>query len=731
MSTNYEIYLQSVMRLAATIVVKDEISCSIINDRLTLMGYEVDPIDKSSWKYYMNLAGLYHATNKPMYIISMDTAEEIEFTLESMAIHRRTWREYQYGSRYYNEVVEKYPRQKELINGILNPVAIEKAIAADDHSILYYDTSLVESRETNLIPKLQEWLNGIFIRYDNVDYRINNSLFIAARLMIIFMAMPMAILNFRMENCRTLMAHSFHIKRYLASFGPLDEYYEYMNEFQRLYFYRDIRYLMRNNGKSETFETLTNNVLTKRKLPLAEYTIQQNDVSIPESFDPITQFERSSINGIPSALGEDIKTTPQMLFLEQPLAKSNVEENDYAVNDIPALMSRNLASTANTKVLESNVLDLKESEPYTFADVLLNEWIYLADNNRYSAVITLTLPSGGEASKLSMKDAWILWHYLYMLRSGWEMTTIPQIMAKRVRRDPLPTFEELRSICSYEHVDDAFIREALRDNLEITAYVSVDGFVQACQAIQQRMLLHRDLYVWRDDFYTYGEVKQMTDRFYMDIPVDMDHGQNYSQWLSSRNINLEGLSPNEIDGVMASLLSQATGTDLKVSLNLKDVHKAMLGIMSQLSSYSVHFIQQINDEAVVMFDWPHLRYHDQGGSRKDAGRLEVPVTHPLDLSGIGKDSALFDMNNVRLQNLESRTKHETELVIGLEFEMSGKKEYIEKGLIVGVSIAAMTIQSVDLSSILTGQTITGYSDLEPLPISDLFNKVTTDDFQPI
>jgi hypothetical protein len=729
MSTNYDVYLKSVTRLAATIVLKDEICCEIINDRLVLMGIEVDPLDKTTWKYYLNLAGKYHRTNVPMKIVSMDTAEEIDFTVENMVIHRRTWREYQYGSRYYNEVIEKYPRQKELINGILNPVDINAAIAADDHSILYYDATLVESRETNLIPKLQEWIIGNFVRYGNVDYRINNGLFIATRLMILFMAMPSAILNIRLENCRTHMVHSYHIKRYLASFGPLDSYYEYMNEFQRLYFYRDIRYLMRNNGKNETFETLTKNVMTKRKFPLAHYSIQQNDNSLPAAFDPVTQLERRSLNGIPSALGDDIKSVPQMLALQASVATGNVDETVYAEDYVPALMERNLASFASTKILESNVLDLKESEPYTLTDILLNQWIYLADKKRYSAVVTLTLPNGGEAAKLSMKDAWVLYQYLYMRRSGWELITVPQIMAKRIRRDPMPTFEELRGICSYEHVDDAFVTEALRNNVEITAYVSVDSFVQMCMSVHVRMLEHRDLYAWRNDFYVYGEVKQMTDRIYADVPVDMYVGENYAEWLSSRNIVIEDLSVNDIDAVMASLLAQATGADLKISLSLKDIHKAMLGIMSQLSSYSVQFIQQINDEAVVMFDWPHLRYHDKGGHRADSGRLEVPVTKPFSVDGIGRDMAFIDMDNVKVIDLESYTKHQAGVEIGVVFEMSGKKEYIDKGMVVGAQITALSIPTVDLASVLTGQDIGLYTDLIPIPTVDLFNKVITDDFQ--
>lgn len=726
MSTLYQIYHESVVRLAATLVVKDEATCNHINNRLSYFGYSIDEGRPETWKYYLNLSGKYHASDKMMTVTSMDTQEEIEFTVENMDIHRATWREYQYGSRYYKELITKYPDQKMLILGILNPVNVDTAIAAPDHSILYYDRTLVESRETNLIPKLQDWINGQFIRWANEDYRINNSLFIAARLAIIGMGTPSQIKSIRLENAKTNMAHSYHIRRYLASFGPLDQYYDQMNEFQRLYFYRNIRYIIRNNGKDETFQELIKNVMTRRNFPLADYTIQQNDGDITVNFDPVTQYERKSLNGIPSALGEDIKDTPAMLQLQRTLARSNPSEIIEAEQYIPAMMSRNLNAQATTKVLESNVLDLKESEPYTLSEILLNQWIYLADQGLYETVLTLQLPNGSDIFKLTMKEAYIVYQYLYMLRLGVDMVEIPRLMAKRVRRLALPTFEELRSMTTRAVTSDAFIREALRDNVTITNYVSVDSFLNACRAIQKRMLLHRDLYVFREDLYQYAEIKLMTDRFYADIPVDLDHGQNYSQWLRDRGLNFEGFTPAELDGIMLDVLNQATGLELRTSQSLKDIQRAMLNIMSQLSSYSVHYIQQINEAAITMFDWPHLRWHYLGG--KVGHDIRLPVTQAVveDLGAKAKLKAVIDASNISLHSFDHSSKHDMEVQIGLEFGMSGLNQYIRNGVVLGATMAAITEPSKDLSS-LNG-TVVAIPQLETKPISDLFERITTNDF---
>lgn len=725
MSTLYQIYHESVVKLAATLVVKDEATCEIINSRLTMLKHDVSD-DPNTWKYYLNLAGRYHPTDTLMKVTSMDTHEEIDFTRENMDIHRATWREYQYGSRYYKELVARYPEQDMLIHGILNPVDMAKAIDAPDHSILYYDASLVESRETNLIPELQHWITAQFVRWANDDYHINNSLFIAARLALVFMSLPGAIKSIRLANCRTNRAHSYHIRRYLASFGPLDQYYNEMNEAQRLYFYRNIRYLMRNNGKAEIFHELVKKVLTDRNFPLAEYTMQHNDADLALNSDPQIQYLRESVNGIAAALGEDIKDTREVLDLQRTLARSNPEENIDAEVYIPQLMTRSLASEVETKVLESNVLDLKESEPYTLSEVLLNHWIYLADSGRYRTVLSLQLPNGGDTLKLTMKEAFIVYQYLFMLRLGVEMIKIPRVQAKRVRRLPLPTFEELRSITTTAVTSDAFIHEALKHNVSITDYVSVDAFLKACQQIQERMLSHRDLYVYREDMLQYAEIKQMTDRFYADIPVDMDHGQLYPEWLRDRGLTFEGYPPAILDEIMLTILNQATGLELRTSQSLKDIQRAMLDIMSQLSSYSVHYIQQINEDAVVMFDWPHLRWHNQGGKAFHQMRLPAVQALPIDLYGRAKLKPSFTMPAVTTVAFDYTASHAMGLDIGVEMELSGMNQYLQQGMILGTMIGSLVQPAVDLA--ILDETHLTIPSIESKPLTDLFDRTESNDF---
>jgi hypothetical protein len=726
MSNLYQIYRESVERLAATLVVKDEATCDIINSRLRILGEEVLADSPETWKYYLNLSGQYHITDTLMKVVSMDTHEEIDFTRENMGIHRATWRGYQYGSRYYAELLTKYPRQDSLIFGILNPVNIATATAAADHSILYFDSSLIEGRETNLIHRLQRWIDAQFTRWAMEDFRINNSLFIAARLLILFQAMSDEIENIRTDNCRTNMVHSYHIRRYLASFGPLDQYYNEMNEFQRLYFYRNIRYIMRNNGKDEIFQELIGNVMTERRFPLAEYRMQHYDGDIKTTLEPTVQYLRSSVNGIPAALGEDIRDTDGLLELQNPLARNNFEESTYASDYVPKEMVRSLASEAKTKSFESNVLDLAESEPYTLAEILLNQWIYLADLGRYRSVMTLTLPNGGESFKLNMKEAFLVYQYCYMLRAGITLPTIPRIMAKRVRRMPIPTFDELRAITTKKVTSDAFIHEAMRDNVNITSYVSVDAFLNLCITIQKRMLRHRDLYVYRDDLHAYAEVQLMTNRFYADIPVDMDHGQVYSEWLGARGLSLEGYTPAELDEIMVGILNTVTGFELRTSLSVSDIQKAMLSIMSRLSSYSVQFIQQINAEAVVMLDWGHVRWHYLGGSASHILRIQPSLAVPMSLHAKAKLKTVIDLSVVAIRAFDQKSSDDFDMAIGVDMGLSGMNQYISKGLAVGALVGTLSQPTVNLS--VLGGTVMTIPSLVSQPLADLFDRTETNVF---
>ncbi len=67
MSQNYyKLYVDSVFKLANTIVFKSELTAEIMNNYLIAIygQQEVDLNNPSTWKYYLNVSGNYHPRDK-------------------------------------------------------------------------------------------------------------------------------------------------------------------------------------------------------------------------------------------------------------------------------------------------------------------------------------------------------------------------------------------------------------------------------------------------------------------------------------------------------------------------------------------------------------------------------------------------------------------------------------------------------------------------------------------
>jgi hypothetical protein len=719
-SAYYKIYLTGILNLVGTMVVKSEVCALAINNWLGINQVEADSAKPETWKYYMNMAGLYHSTDERMFTKSLDTAELIEFTTANLKEHRNTRREYTYRSRYYNELVERFPEQAGLINGILNPVDIRTAIAAKDHTILYYDQSLVETSEVDLIHNLQLWINGLYNRWDVPDYSYTESLFTAAQLGLLYAMMPKQIINLRLDNCKTDRAHSFHIKQYLTSFGRLDPYVDFLTAKQRLFFYRNIRYLNHNSGKTETFKTLTEKVLTDRFFPLAEYTIRNNSESIVEDLYPSVELRRTSINGLKSALGLDIKTVKEVLDLQQGLARINTEIQGAAEGDIVRMMKNSLSSELETKVLESNVLDKTDAEPFTLSDVIFNHWIYFAATGRYKSIFAVTNPSTGEDMFLSSKDMFVLWIYAYNKARGATLLNVPNIVAKRVKRNPLPTFAELRGITDSVYVDEKFINSALDNQPTIGTIISVDRFKELCQTIHRGILRHRDLSIYQQHFITRGQLEVMTDRFYMDYECNLSNEVSYDIWLSERSISLLNVADKDLDLLATNIYTVVTGQNLVATKSLQEIHTAHIRLMTQLSSYSVQYIQQINTSSLKIEDWCYVRPGDIDSMLYNELRVKVRHAEVLEFDVHGKPGYMNSHPSVSLfkPTLSFKRYEFIELNVRCKQTASGSGHYRQS--LPRLAVDFVKQPAVDLTSVPASTVPVGYVPFETIPLSSIF-----------
>lgn len=732
MSVYYDLYLKGVFDLAATVVIKSEYMVDNVNNVVSMYGYSVED-EPRTWKYYLNLAGEYHEMDSPMTVVSTDTTEEIAFTKENLARHDQTRRDYQYGTRYYEELIGRYPTQEFLIRGILNPTNIDAAIAAPDHTILYYDKLLVEPQEINLVEILQRRVNWFFLRWDVPGYNKADPYFgMMLYGQLIAFIIPM-ILNIRLSNCKTTLAHSFDVRQYLKDNGRLDKYYDYMTHRQRMYFYRNVKYINHNNGKRYMFDELTNRVMTARAFPLANYTLQTNAETILEDLTGTVEFRRRSLNNIQSATGKDIRDVPEILELESDIARGNLDYTAEETARIPKLMTTTLSSTVPTKVLESDVMDVSEAAPNTLAEVMFSHWAYLSNIGLYRPVVRIDHPYGGEPMIIRAKDAFVLWMYCVARMAEITLIEIPVVNAWMVRRLHLPTYNELRSLDPTGLLPDSFIHSTLRDNPPIKeGFISVESFKLSMIEIQRRMHHHKDSYCSQHDLFARGAAETLALRCYKDVPVDMYPGVKYEDWFLEQGIAVSDLSISEFGTMSNDILRAITGADIGSAYNMRDVHQAMVGLMRQLVSYSVQIIQSINSGAIKNVGVQPIRHSAEYGMLSDSTTIKLrgPYMRGFDLY---MHNALLDQGvtwPVRIIDFAHKAYHSENICIPVGILDMVTNFNRQHSAAIKIGMRKVDAALIDMSGI--GHTVLpGYNSNDKLPVSDLFSGTVMGGYSPL
>lgn len=630
-SNYYQLYLNDVMTLAQTLVIKSSESAEALNKFVTDYhgAAAVDPLYPTTWKYYLNLSGERHPIDPQIWVTSLDTLERIEFTKANLEVHRATARGYVYGTRPYRELIAAYPQQETLILGILYPIDINTAIAADNGTILGYPPGLVEPNEYSFVSKLQAWIVGYQERWTNHQFNLSDELYSATTLGIMYLNLVPAILSIRLEACKTNEAHSFHVRQYLASHGLLDAYVDQMTTKQALFFYRNIAYIERNVGKRDIFSWIVEHIMTERLLPLAEYTMRHDLSKQPEEIYPQLVFHKTPINlGYSADLVDNISLL-QMLNKQDKLARDNVLYKPEVLPGIQEAMENSLSNVVLTKTLESSVIDYSNSSPYSLDEILINHWLSLSTAGLYTAFIGVTNPRTGERIPLTVKEAYTFLWYAFTKTVGIELITIPEVYAKRVQRIPtaLPKYPslsagavvpnpnpvpgsvgDLMSVVDQTLISEAVAVQALSMQPTLKNILSTEAFYNLCKEIYNAAQMQRNLVASQEHAVARGMVQGMVSRIYSDnICQLVPNAQTYASWFAERNIDIGGLTNNDLTVIYQDLVRQATGLALGTTNSLKDLQAAMLKMLTQLSSYSVQIVGQINGTDIKQTDWTAVR----------------------------------------------------------------------------------------------------------------------------
>lgn len=633
MNNHYQLYVEAVITLAETIVIKFDDAAVALNYEVSNIygAASVDEFTKSTWKYYQNISGQYHFSDAMIRVTSLDTGEVIDFTTANLEIHLATRAAYGFGSRLYKELVQNHPGQELLILGILNPTPIQQAIDARDGQILRYPPDLVESNERTFIHKLQTWIYQYMDRWVNGQFTISDDLYVACYMGQLYLHLVQAIWVIRLDACKTPEAHSFHVRQYLASHGGLDIFLDNMTLSQSLWFYRNILYIQRHAGKIDTFNWLVEHVMTERSLPLYEYTMAHNvadmkrdNIDDNDNLLPAIEFKRTGVNSYANATDVRTYTLDEVLVKVEPLAPGNYTYHVDHGEEMRQEFQYSKSSVEVTKMLESEVVDYNDAAVYSLTEILLNHWLGLVGKNRYLAQIIIQLPANGDAIQLTAQEAVAL--YIYAVHKTCEaevgnpnyapLVYVPKYQVNRLARTVLPPLSQLRAITDKKVISDAELQEIYDTAVEVPVIVSIDAFynfgLRAFAAAEKQ----HTLYSSKEDYLARGDAKMAVSRLYDDDMLTLSTMQDpdvpgrgipYQRLLTALGLDLSMYTRRDFYNLASIIVGAATGVVGRPTNSLGQLQRAMVNLFMKLSSYSIQVITEINDSNIVAVENPAIR----------------------------------------------------------------------------------------------------------------------------
>lgn len=409
-SNDYDIYIRGVIALVRTFIIKSEQNIAAMNILLTQYGHHISD-DPREWKYYKNLAGEYYSdvkgarlmNDEMMYVTSLDDLSTIPFTKDSLLVHRFTRQEYSKRERFYEELVDRYPEQLDLINGILNPLDVDVAINAKDFSILYHDASLVGENEITLIPAVERWLQTVSRRWLNDNYLHADPYYAVNFLGCLVPHIVGEVINQHWHNLKTPYVNEFYIWEHLGGYFDLDRYKNSIPNNVALWLYRNIDDLSHNLGSAETLRYLYEELVLPTGVKLKQYDIGRNKDSLVMGTEENLTVE---VTDIAKSL-TDSREYSNLYTLATKLNKLGLTNNTLIYDDMLETVRRYRSSDKDdtkSTVIEAVAENTTASGYVAYIVEALTTWIYLTNKGHYDLLISVPVP-GDRNIQLNMEQA--------------------------------------------------------------------------------------------------------------------------------------------------------------------------------------------------------------------------------------------------------------------------------------------------------------------------------------
>lgn len=705
-----EKYIDNIFLLTNSLVIK-MLDTAIAMNRGVEQKYNivVQP-DKYEWKYFLNISGEKHFSNNDVLVYVKELDSKQPLTKDLINTYESLKNELLKQSTLYATLHLEYPEDSLYINGVMFPADIDRAIEAQDGTILNYNHTLVEDNEISLISKLNGMIKDYLARWHIREYTIVDELYLASLLAALYAAIPGYISSLRVGKILTSEVHSFHLEHFFRSHLCIWDDIQVLNNQSRIWLYNNIKYLIKNIGKDKTLRLVIDKLFTPNKIGVGEYLLFKDDITIskleaipydePRYVLPETKFITKNINDyyINNAdIIHDVFNVVSAEMNSDPMLNTNILESaniDYAniVKEETVILRANVQQT---KLLDIEVPILFKLYGTDIAQIVIDNLIYNVYNHNYESKIVFVDPNTRLAYPVTYKQGVVLLMKFLMGAVGNTGSITNYRYHKVINKDITLADMTEYGVRTISPDDNEYIfsklHNAIPNDLDISIPYNIPNYLDKCiDYFITTNILSSNV----NNATLTANIKAVNNLVLNRGMIDLTDGYGEStpdELLARDNIAITINGSYNYNASIIDLLYVMTGINVDIYRNINKTIDSYIGILNKLSSYSTQTIKKPEDS-----DYLYSKYNSISVNSPSKGIITIvdaEIVSPLemvdsDVEGTGNNfedaiNSFFDFGEITVTNLtdevnQRRVDNEgfgnnfSEFVVG-NFSLSGVK----------------------------------------------------------
>lgn len=609
-SKDYSLYISSILLLTKSLILKSDLIANQINNYLSKAGHIISD-DRTTWKYYLNLAGEPFALNsslpfsdKEIFIKTIETNETIVFNKANLDNFTLTKNEYKLKSSLYNELLTSHPESELYINGVLFPIDVNVSTTANEWEILHYDTQYVEVNEIRLIEKLQSRIYLFAERWLVPAYCFFEELYLPSFIASLVTSIPATIVNLRLEACRTDEVHSFHIYNYLNDYFGLGSYITNLHHGQVMWLYRNIDYIVKHSGSIDTLNFINENFIKPYAMTLNEFSIHQTKVNTLPLLELNSENVTTDAFVIRKEYNSKLSTDDKIstAVLTHLLQNNGILNPINFLKDVEKLdtsLRKTPQTSLNTNVIECAVAtNVRDSLVNTLFEKV-NTWIYLTltDRIKYRIQINVNERVSGNFSITAQQGLAILIYGLNKLYGVANQVSdvLPTIHLNEILIHPIASKSDILSMVEEKYFPEIYFDALINTLPDMTRDVSnLNDFTTLMNDVIDTKAFHKLLLSNEPSRTGRTELNNLFSMFYRCDDYTLYNGiTTFSDVFYSANLHVDTFT----DATVLDIVNQIAKQFLNIPFEFKTLNEpynSMYQVLKTICSYNLQFVTGYN-----------------------------------------------------------------------------------------------------------------------------------------